>query len=66
MINNTTEILEHEKDTCIGGLSKVSNQEDMAECSKFMFKTKEDRHYKTMARQKNKMERLGRKNEDKR
>ena len=30
-----------------------------------MFKTKEDRHYKTVARQKNKLERLGRKNEDK-
>ena len=64
-INNTIEMLEHEKDTCIEGLSKVLNQEDMAECSKFMFKTKGDRHYKTMARQKNKLERLGRKNEDK-
>ena len=65
MINNRIEMLEHEKDTCIEGLSKVLNQEDMAECSKFMFKTKEDRHYKTMARQNNKLERLGRKNEDK-
>ena len=37
----------------------------MAECSKFMFKTKEDRHYKTMVRQKNKLEKLGRKNKDK-
>ena len=65
MINNTIEMLEHEKDKCIEGLSKVLNQEDMAECSRFMFKTKEYRHYKTMARQKNKLERLGRKNEDK-
>ena len=61
MINNTIEMLEHEKDTCIEELSKVFNQEDMAECSRFMFKTKEDRHYKTMAWQKNKLERLGRK-----
>ena len=61
MINNTIEMLEHEKDTCIEGLSKVLNQMDMAKCSKFMFKTKEDRHYKTMVRQKNKLERLGRK-----
>ena len=65
MINNTIEMLEHEKDTCIRELSKVLNQEDMAECSKFMFKIKEDRHYKTMARQKNKLERLVRKNKDK-
>ena len=65
MINNTTQMLEHEKDTCIEELSKVLNQEDMAECSRFMFKTKEDRHYKNMTWQKNKLERLGRKNEDK-
>ena len=65
MINHTIEMFEHEKDTCIEELSKVLNQEDMAECSRFMFKTKEDRHYKTMAWQKNKLERLGRKNEDK-
>ena len=43
MINNTIEMLEHEKDTWIEELSKVLNQEDMAECSRFMFKTKEDR-----------------------
>ena len=30
-----------------------------------MFKTKEDRHYKTMVRQKNKLEKLGSKNKDK-
>ena len=48
-INNTIEILEHEKDTCMEVLSKVLNQEDMDECNRFMFKTKEDRHCKTIA-----------------
>ena len=64
-INNTIEMLEHEKDTCIEALSKVLNQEDMDECNRSMFKTKEDRHYKTMAWQKSKLERLERKNEEK-
>ena len=61
MINNTIEMLEHEKDTCMEVLSKVLNQEGMDECNRFMFMTKEDRHYKTMAWQKNKLERLERK-----
>ena len=65
MINNTIEMLEHEKDTCMEVLSKVLNQEDMEECNRFMFKTKEDRHYKTMTWKKNKLERLERKNTDK-
>ena len=65
MINNTIEILEHEKDTCIEVLSKVLNQEDVDKCNRFMFKTKEDRHYKTMAWQKSKLERLERKNGEK-
>ena len=58
MIHNIIEMLEHEKDTCIEGLSKVLNQEDMAECNRFMFKAKEDRQYKIMAWQKSKLERL--------
>ena len=37
----------------------------MDECNRFMFKTKEDRHYKTMAWQKSKLERLQKKNEEK-
>ena len=64
MINNTIELLEHEKDTCIEALSRVPNQEDMEECKSFMFKIKEERHFKTMAQQKSKLERLERKNED--
>ena len=64
-INNTIEMLKHEKDTCIEILSKVLTQEDMDECHRFMFRTKEERHYKTMAWQKSKLERLARKNEEK-
>ena len=37
MINNTIEMLEHEKDTCMEVLSKVLNQEGMDECNRFMF-----------------------------
>ena len=36
MINNTIELLEHEKDTCIEALSRVLNQEDMEECKSFI------------------------------
>ena len=65
MINNTIEMLEHEKDTCIEILSEVLNQEDMDECQRFMFRTKEERYYKTMAWQKSKLERLARTSEEK-
>ena len=54
-------MLEHVKDTCIEDLSRVLKQEDMEECKSFMFKTKEERHFKTMARQKSKLERLEKK-----
>ena len=36
----------------------------MEECKRFMFNIKEERHFKTMAQQKSKLERLERKNED--
>ena len=36
MINNTIEMLEHVKDTCIEDLSRVLKQEDMEECKSFM------------------------------
>ena len=49
MINNTIELLNHVKDTCIEELSKVLKQEDMEECKKFMVNIKEERHFKTMA-----------------
>ena len=49
MINNTIELLNHVKDTCIEDLSKVLKQEDMEECKNFMVNIKEERHFKTMA-----------------
>ena len=61
MINNTIEMLENVKDTCIEDLSRVLKQEEMEECKNFMFNTKEERHFKTMAWQKSKLERLERK-----
>ena len=64
MINNTIELHNHVKDTCIDDLSKALKQEDMEECKKFMVNIREDRHFKTMAQQKSKLERLERKNED--
>ena len=64
MINNTIELLNHVKDTCMEDLSKVLKQEDMEECKRFMVTTKEERHFKTMAQQKSKLERLERKNEN--
>ena len=63
MINNTIELCKHEKDTCIEDISKVLDQDDMEECKRFMFNIKEERQFKTMARQKRKLERLERKNE---
>ena len=48
-INNTLELLNYVKDTCIEDLSKALKQEDMEECKNFMVNIKEDRHFKTMA-----------------
>ena len=63
MINNTIELCKHEKDTCIEDLSKVLDQDVMEECKRFIFNIKEERHFKTMAQQKRKLERLERKDE---
>ena len=60
-INNTIEMLECQCHTCKTELSKVVDQETMAECIEFMFKIKEDRHYNTLERQKAKLDRLIRK-----
>ena len=62
-INNTTEIHESQSYTCKTELSRVVDQETMAECIKFMFKIKEDRHFNTLERQKAKLNRLIRKEE---
>ena len=63
-INNTIELCKHERDTCVEDLSKVMGQEDMEECERFMFNIKEERHLKTMARQKRKLEALQRKEKE--
>ena len=49
MINNTIEMLNHEKETYIEDLSKALKQEDMEECKRFMNNIKEEKHFKTMA-----------------
>ena len=56
-------MLECQCHTCKTELSKVLDQETMAECVKLMFKIKEDRHYYTLERQKSKLDRLIRKEE---
>ena len=63
-INNTIEMLECQCHTCKTEFSKVVDQETMAECTKLMFKVKEDRHYNTLERQKAKLDRLIRKEEE--
>ena len=60
-INNTINMLELEHDTCIKRLSNKLKTEDLQECLKFIEERKEARHYKTMTRQKGKLEILCRK-----
>ena len=55
-INNTIEMLECQCHTCKSEFSKVVDQETMDECTKLMFKFKEDRHYNTLERQNTKLD----------
>ena len=55
-INNTINMLELEHDTCMKRLSDKLKKEDLQECLKFIEERKEARHYKTMTRQKGKLE----------
>ena len=55
-INNTINMLESEYDTCMKRLSDKLKKEDLHECLKFIEERKEARHYKTMTRQKGKLE----------
>ena len=57
-INNTLEMLECQRDTCMNQLSRVLDQEVMEEYEVFMNGTKETRHFKTLEWQKAKFERL--------
>ena len=60
-INNTINILGLEYDTCMRRLRQKLKEEDLHECLKFIEERKEARHYKTMTRQKEKLEILCRK-----
>ena len=62
-INNTIEMLECQCHTCKTELSKVVDQETMAECNKLMSKIKEGWHHNTLEQQKAKLDRLIRKEE---
>ena len=61
-INNTLEMLECQRGTCINKLSRVLDQEVMEEWKVFMNKTREARHLKTIDHEKAKFERLYLKN----
>ena len=64
-INNTINMLGIEYDTCMRRLSQKLREEDLHECLKFIEERKEARHYKTMTRQKEKLEILCRKSNSK-
>ena len=51
-INSTIEILECQCHTCRSDLNKVLDRDIMEECDKIMVKIREDRHQKTLERQK--------------
>ena len=57
-INSTIEMLECQCHTCRSDLNKVLDRETMEECDKIMVKIKDDRHQKTLERQKAKLDQL--------
>ena len=61
-VNNTLQMLECLRGTCINKLYRVIDQEVMEECKVFMNKTREAKHVKTIYCQKAKFERLWLKN----
>ena len=61
-INNTINMLSHQRDTCITGLEKRIREETMEECQVFINIRKEARHFRTIDRQKQKIDRLCPKN----
>ena len=58
LINNTINMLSLQKDTCIRKLKEKIGEDLMKECEIFIEKRRETRHYKTMSRQKMKLEAL--------
>ena len=54
MINNTINMMNMQKDTCISNLKQKIGEDLMKECEIFIKERREARHFKTMARQKRK------------
>ena len=65
-INNSIYMFRLQLDTCITELAKKIKEEDLRNCEEFIETRREARHYKTMVRQKQKLERLCHKNSSKR
>ena len=61
-INNTINMLNHQRDICKTDPEKRIREESMEECEIFINISKEARHFRTMERQKKKMDRLCHKN----
>ena len=57
-INNTINMLGHQRDTCKNDLESKIEEETMKECVNFINIRREARHCKTMERQKHKFDRL--------
>ena len=57
-INNTMNMLNVQKDTCIKVLKEKIKEDLMEECVKFIKERRETRHLKTLVRQKMKLEAL--------
>ena len=58
LINNTTNMLSLESDTCMRRLKEKLKEEDFQECKNFIEDRREARHHKTMTRQKEKLKAL--------
>ena len=61
-INNTIYMFNLQRDTCITNLASKIKEEDLKNCEDFIEARREARHYKTMERQKKKLERLCQRN----
>ena len=61
-INNTLNMLEHRRDTCIFQLEEKLDRECMEECREFIKIKREARHLNTLESQRNKLEKLCHKN----
>ena len=55
-INNSIYMFRLQLDTCISELVKIIKDQDLRKCQEFIETRREARHYKTMVRQKQKLE----------